>query len=928
MMLTGGGTFAWADTETFGADNATAKDTDITGTAVTIDKGSNPSGTGQYAVFNSKADNGLKLRTGSPLTLNVNEGYKVTNVTIYAYQNNEADAVMTCDSYAIDGTDAIAFGTAIDIPLNVKNANSQTLATISTGEIEATKSIVFNFTNPTGKTNQILAYIEVTYEPIINVIYTKSLDGWSSDDVTKTENTEGKWYNSTGMVNADYYTGMYIESNHGLHVGARDNSSAVTTTLSIKHTANSIITIDAVWYAGYNSSDSNTPYSVFSYGDFSLKQVLDSRTASGSKTSYTINGTTKYLTTGIDNDTFVDIHLTVNTYTRSITEFYLKSGDTYLAQFSDLTSSNNSFSENANYDAVSMSVYMKGSKTNAWTALKSLTISEKEQDVFTYTVNAAAGTNILKTLATGDALSGSSVTYYYPQVLNINGTLYQASSINSGYKSTFTLDADEKVVNHSYSQPATPITNLMFLAEGEDMFTKGTGSSADTRCSMGAGGYASSKTAFVTLPAGTYYMILTNRCSGNRTGIHKFYKGDEAEPFFSADGNGYNAQRESGEFTLDATTTLYMQGGDDKQYVDWIYIYGTIANNANMTNLIENADMETSAGGSEYWQEGVKGWNNAENAVNYRHLAFTDANNASGAFTGTNAFENWTNAAGGLTGQMSQTINGIPNGVYKLQLAALVRTVNGQFIYGKSNGKTYKTTLSGANEQANDYEVIVVVEDNQLEIGLDMNNAGADWAAIDNARLTYAPTVSQTVTNAGWATLYTPYALDFSGVEGLEAYTAACENNKVTLTKVDDVPANSGVVLKGAANTYSIPVIASSETNKGELTGSATEATAWNAYDGYNLYMLALNANSEAQFTKVTSGSVAAGKAFLKLSNTASRSLTVVIGDEATGISDATRLTDNGEGIKDNVYNLNGQRVNKPKKGLYVVNGKKVIINK
>jgi len=35
---------------------------------------------------------------------------------------------------------------------------------------------------------------------------------------------------------------------------------------------------------------------------------------------------------------------------------------------------------------------------------------------------------------------------------------------------------------------------------------------------------------------------------------------------------------------------------------------------------------------------------------------------------------------------------------------------------------------------------------------------------------------------------------------------------------------------------------------------------------------------------------------------------------------------DNGHRTMDNVYNLNGQRVNNAKKGLYIVNGKKVVI--
>lgn len=164
-------------------------------------------------------------------------------------------------------------------------------------------------------------------------------------------------------------------------------------------------------------------------------------------------------------------------------------------------------------------------------------------------------------------------------------------------------------------------------------------------------------------------------------------------------------------------------------------IYRIAKENLSLTERIVNPDMETSGGGGEYWQEGVNGWGNCSNATNYRQLAFTEGQNPNGAFTGTNAFENWTPS--GLTGQMSQTISNLPNGVYKLQLAALVRSVNGQFIYGKSNGKVYKTDLSGDGEKAYDYTVYVLVEDNQLEIGLDMNNAGADWAAIDNARLTY-----------------------------------------------------------------------------------------------------------------------------------------------------------------------------------------------
>jgi hypothetical protein len=48
--------------------------------------------------------------------------------------------------------------------------------------------------------------------------------------------------------------------------------------------------------------------------------------------------------------------------------------------------------------------------------------------------------------------------------------------------------------------------------------------------------------------------------------------------------------------------------------------------------------------------------------------------------------------------------------------------------------------------------------------------------------------------------------------------------------------------------------------------------------------------------------------------------------DDATGISDALRLNDKGQMTNDNVYDLQGRKIEKPTKGLYIHNGKKVII--
>ena len=68
---------------------------------------------------------------------------------------------------------------------------------------------------------------------------------------------------------------------------------------------------------------------------------------------------------------------------------------------------------------------------------------------------------------------------------------------------------------------------------------------------------------------------------------------------------------------------------------------------------------------------------------------------------------------------------------------------------------------------------------------------------------------------------------------------------------------------------------------------------------------------------------VPAGKAYLLASDVPAeaRSLNFLFADNATGINGISSELQNGE-----FYNLQGQRVETPTKGLYIVNGTKVII--
>ena len=305
---------------------------------------------------------------------------------------------------------------------------------------------------------------------------------------------------------------------------------------------------------------------------------------------------------------------------------------------------------------------------------------------------------------------------------------------------------------------------------------------------------------------------------------------------------------------------------------------------------------------------------------------YTEAEDVTGmtAYRGGNADARSSQAAIGYAAE-DVIFTTLPAGKYKLTFVQYKSTSGDGTMTFKVGDYEFSQTTASSNWTSKTFDEFNLLssEDVVLKAG-GSNNQGVDFMYI--VKTGEATTeVSATVTSAGWATLYTPYALDFSSLsESLAAYTATCSESTVTLTKVNNVPAGTGVVLKAAEGTYNIPVIASSETDKGHLLGSATETTAYNAYDGYTLYMLKM-VGENAQFVPMTSGSLAAGKAYLKIASgnsSLARSLNVVFADETTGIKSvqSSGLTVNG------YYYLSGQRVAQPTKGLYIVNGKKIIV--
>lgn len=146
-----------------------------------------------------------------------------------------------------------------------------------------------------------------------------------------------------------------------------------------------------------------------------------------------------------------------------------------------------------------------------------------------------------------------------------------------------------------------------------------------------------------------------------------------------------------------------------------------------LTDATATAPVTTSFVVNGTFDNNINGWSRTGTYQNNK-----TANNQKGAFTG-NFYENWNGSA--QANKMYQTISNIPNGTYRLNIAAFVNTLadpnESQYVFANDD-KTYLTT-----GEPTAYEVYTVVTNNQIEIGLEQTTATANWMGLDNVSLNY-----------------------------------------------------------------------------------------------------------------------------------------------------------------------------------------------
>lgn len=253
-----------------------------------------------------------------------------------------------------------------------------------------------------------------------------------------------------------------------------------------------------------------------------------------------------------------------------------------------------------------------------------------------------------------------------------------------------------------------------------------------------------------------------------------------------------------------------------------------------------------------------------------------------------------------------------------------------------NNATNVGTSIETAADLYFDFEITNVSDMEKIQ-NEGFGIKGDNFTLTSVKLLTYADSydaVSVTIGSDGFATFSSPKKLDFSGTGVTPYYVSAVATGTVTLTAATDACTwdYCGYILQGAEGTYDVPVTTSAS------YPSATYLIGTNDYactlqqtveEGKYIYIFAKYGDGIGfYYLNGESYTLAAHRAYLLTYSDirpASGSGARVALNFDDG--DPTAVVSVGESKQDNVYyNLNGMRVTNPSKGVYVVNGKKVII--
>lgn len=254
-----------------------------------------------------------------------------------------------------------------------------------------------------------------------------------------------------------------------------------------------------------------------------------------------------------------------------------------------------------------------------------------------------------------------------------------------------------------------------------------------------------------------------------------------------------------------------------------------------------------------------------------------------------------------------------------------VTLTNATFANGEST-----MTLSTGNLAQGSFTTFdqYTIKGNSDEVTITFSGEGSyDRFFLDNVIVGGgAHEINLTFSSAGYLTWVATADIDFEATERVTAYqiTEATPQG-ITAEEVQKAPKDAALLLKGSGTVQlkRTSDVAPLQNNKMQactngsvngMTGSATSTDIYvlgNGNKGLGFYML--------------SGTLQAGKGYLNISGGvgAGAKPSFIAFEETTDISNAAVETTEDDGA---YYNLQGVRVMNPQKGIYIKNGKKIVI--
>ena len=257
-----------------------------------------------------------------------------------------------------------------------------------------------------------------------------------------------------------------------------------------------------------------------------------------------------------------------------------------------------------------------------------------------------------------------------------------------------------------------------------------------------------------------------------------------------------------------------------------------------------------------------------------------------------------------------------------------------------TNGTLSASNVTMKNAAFDDYELTITNASANATISFKGNSSSDSQFFLDEVKITLSAdpisSVSVTIPTSGYCSYCSMYPLNLpADNDNCKAYVATSVNgNQVTLKRVrGEIKGGVPLIFIGTPNSYDIPTTEASTTVPYEdsnlLRGTLAPTYVTQSEGDYTNLGL-----SGSVFKKINSGVVPANKAYLHIptsmmpaSGSGSARMNIFIDDD-DDVPTGVKSIENEQLIIDNtVYNLKGQRVEKPVKGqLYIVNGKKVVI--